>query len=1131
MTVGGSHSGLPQFCTDYSLVGTSLCGPHVTLSIAFAITVTVLLCAEQILNTIESLVHNTQYESVKNKVFQEMTGIGLLSFLTILIDAGSNGAAAVPADYLHDLHHADFVIFIMSSLYLAQISTHMFLSIHQFKTWKIGASAQIGELVSNFRESNENGFMWWFKSNDVRDQMEYKILLSLFCKKFNIRKTDFNFPAYLNESFRHYIMSLIEQSFFVRIVFGGLIALNIIRLNFSQEHSHHCNEECQATNLLIFFSCCGWALIISSIILVLISRMYEFRLLCCAGINNVSDYAKYLLDEEQADLNRAHRLFQRQTSITLNKNDLKTTLDALKHAKEETSDEADEATCFHRVKVFMLYLYVSVVQLMGKKVNRNRLGSKELVEIGIVEESSSDDSSDDSDIERGGNDINVNNSSNDLNTGPSKSSKKKRKKILNKIEEEHGIDAPGHNKLMKSMSFASLLSLKGAIKQTVGHHDHAHPDQSHSGDGSHHLDSMHDHIHSHHHQAEHPDGRSDHIHHDHHDRRNMSLMGNEHVVSHHSLQGRSFQPHISDLSNIFLFGWSSPYFYFVQAIMFLHGAYCSFYVTNFLILPSYVNEQYRAMWHIIMIIPIVLIIPLMRYIVKVSSVVKALSSIRQDTVAKVMEDDDAAEKSCQYLRLKLVDRLTTVTNNSTDDAEIKEVFTLLVEECDKEKKGYVNRSDFRYMLRKLHLHFTDARFKEVMDVIDSNFDNKLSAQELYDFTYPDHAAKEALQRRIREQAANMANSSLIVPSKRVSEKTRQSLGTSFKFLMTSFSSSAKIAITEDNGDSKLNDSSMSVPIVQSSSSAANIKKSQKPVLSTLPETNEKDLYDEKECAVDENTLLGDSRPLSKLGQSVKVGVSNSSSKLTEEQVKVLSAAATATAKLASPAPGSRKGVIAVKSSKAATPPSSSPVQGHNTSEMQLRIQNIKSKEIDGMEGINKQGSESLKIPLEGSRGSSPIDPAILPGKDLNAELIQTAVSDMTTPKQQTQKRVRLSDSSAFEASDTSTSSSLQRFNASNPSPQSIVHTHKSAHDELSSIPTAVDRQIAPDMLSTGSGNLFQSSLNSRKSNRSRASSDAASTGSDGAGSTSARVSFSVGASTEEEAVIELDDPEEDVQIF
>ena len=523
MAVGGGHSDLPQFCVDYYLIGTSLCGPYVALSVSFAITVVVLLFAEQILNTVESLVHNTQYESVKNKVFQEMTGIGMLSFLTILIDAGSNGATSIPAHYLHDLHHADLVIFIMSSLYLAQISTHMYLSIHQFKKWKIAASAQIGELVSNFRESNENALLWWFKTNVFREQMEYKILFSLFCKKFNIRKTDFNFPAYLNESFRHHIMSLIEQSFFVRIVFGVLIALNAIRLNFFHSvHHHHCSEECEATNLLLFFSCCGWALIVSSVILALISRMYEFRLLCCVGINSVSDYSKFLLDEEQSDLNRAHRLFQRQTSITLNKNDLKTTLDALKQAKEEEDGDTEESTWFHQIKVFVLYVYVGVVHILGRKVNRNRLGSKELVEIGIVEESSDEDDDsdgDDDEFDGGGNEGNVNTNpghAGDHDPEGSKSTKKIRsRKILNKVPDEHNSSAPGHNKLMKSMSFASLLSLKGAIKQTVGHADRGHAE--HQGDES--SQSHHEH------------------HHEHHGRRNISMVGGVgDVPAHHSLQ-------------------------------------------------------------------------------------------------------------------------------------------------------------------------------------------------------------------------------------------------------------------------------------------------------------------------------------------------------------------------------------------------------------------------------------------------------------------------------------------------------------------------------------------------------------------------------------------------------------------
>jgi hypothetical protein len=53
-----------------------------------------------------------------------------------------------------------------------------------------------------------------------------------------------------------------------------------------------------------------------------------------------------------------------------------------------------------------------------------------------------------------------------------------------------------------------------------------------------------------------------------------------------------------------------------------------------------VHESQRALWHVAIILPILLIIPLMRYIVKVSSVIKALSQIKQEVVAKVIEDDD-----------------------------------------------------------------------------------------------------------------------------------------------------------------------------------------------------------------------------------------------------------------------------------------------------------------------------------------------------------------------------------------------------------------------------------------------------------------------------------------------------------
>jgi hypothetical protein len=490
------------FCHAYELIGTALCGPTGPLTITFVCTVAILIVTEMLLKSVETLVRDTQFESVKNKVFQEMTGIGLLSFLTILINAGSNGTTAtIPSEYLHDLHHADFVMFIMSSLYLAQISTHMYLSSYQYKKWKIAGGTQVCDLIEHIKPNDySNKHWWWIGEHTVRDQMEYKILLSIFCRKFNIRKTDFNFAAYLNESFRGYILTLIEESFFVRIVFGALVGINILRVIFVQPTAswrEHCDDECQATKLLIFYTCCGWALIISCAALVLVSRMYEFRLICRAGVGHVADYRNFLLHEEQTDIRRHkknHALGARQDSLSLNKEDLKTTLQAIKEAREDDFDLRHESRLWDRIRLCFLYVYVSIVHRLGLRVNRSRLKSVDIAAMGLEDEQfSEDDSSSSSDSDEDNDDVESQSKSNtgDPETPAGRdtdavsvsdkilqinnSSRKKRaKKILSKSSEvpSQAGGLPGHhNHLIKQMSFATLLTLRGAIKHTVGHED------------------------------------------------------------------------------------------------------------------------------------------------------------------------------------------------------------------------------------------------------------------------------------------------------------------------------------------------------------------------------------------------------------------------------------------------------------------------------------------------------------------------------------------------------------------------------------------------------------------------------------------------------------------------------------
>jgi hypothetical protein len=485
----------PGFCHKFHLIGTTLCGNNSEITAVFIITVFILIVTELLLKGVETFVRDTQYESVKNKVFQEMTGIGLMSFLTILVNAPTEGT--IPG--LHYLHHADLVMFIMSSLYLLQISTHMYLSSFQYKQWKIAGGTQVCDVIDQLKSRSYSfKYWWWLGDSTARFQMEYKVLFSIFCRKFNIRRTDFNFAAYLNESFRGYILTLIEESFFVRLVFAFLVGLNAVRvkvISFPEHEWGHCDEHCKATRLLAFYAICGWVLLLSSAVLLYVSRLYEFRLICRAGVSKVSDYRDFLLREEEREIGRHKKdsslLGPRQDSLSLNKEDLKTTLQAIKEAKEDEADNDYDSTIHVQVRRFFAYMYVSCMHRLGLKVNRSRLKSIDMSAMGLDDEQSESDdegssSDSDDDVEsqsRSGPDDVENFKEDDPDhivevNAESRKHSESRKKRAKKILKATVADAAAgpqntHNKFMKQMSFATLLTLKGAIKHTVGHDDAA----------------------------------------------------------------------------------------------------------------------------------------------------------------------------------------------------------------------------------------------------------------------------------------------------------------------------------------------------------------------------------------------------------------------------------------------------------------------------------------------------------------------------------------------------------------------------------------------------------------------------------------------------------------------------------
>lgn len=455
-----------SICDSHSSVGGVLCGPYKILSIAFVFTIVVLLLTEHILTSIERFVSNTPYESVINKVYKEMTCVGCLTFLTVLINIGtSSNGRSIPEEWLHSIEQADFVAFVISVLYIFQVGFHMLMSIVHTKKWKAASALQVDVLLKSFDESEHGGLLRWIPFSKIRDQVEYKIFLCLFCKKFNIRKSEFNFSSYLTESFKRYIISLLDDTFIVRISFGVLIGLNAIRVEFAKApHSHHdspCGEECHAVRILWFFCLCGWVLVLVAFVLAFFTRLYQLRLLSCAGVMEAADYRVFLVSEEDIELakiDKRRKIGKRQSSVTLGKVDLKKTIEDLKAPADDLEMTNSNRWSFKRKKLIKSLSRSVDVARCFRRVTRYRAESDE-------EEEEEDEDDDAEGKHQEGGDVKEEDDEDGAKDGPSTRSKKKILVSTGRLDDSTSRVLQ-RKSMLKQMSFATLLNIKGASKQS-----------------------------------------------------------------------------------------------------------------------------------------------------------------------------------------------------------------------------------------------------------------------------------------------------------------------------------------------------------------------------------------------------------------------------------------------------------------------------------------------------------------------------------------------------------------------------------------------------------------------------------------------------------------------------------------
>ena len=199
-----------------------------------------------------------------------------------------------------------------------------------------------------------------------------------------------------------------------------------------------------------------------------------------------------------------------------------------------------------------------------------------------------------------------------------------------------------------------------------------------------------------------------------------------------------------DFSEVYFFSSPLAYFRAVEVSILLNSLYLSIWAVNFIAVAEGEAEN-PVMWQLLMLVPLVVCVPLVGEIVKTASLLSAIAELEVDVIGSVLENMED-EKA---LLLELRDKIARRLEHCNMQAEKKEIVNALFYEIDADRSGFISRYEFRDMLRALHLHYSDHKFKKLFNVIDKDRSGSISEQELTDVVFPEEAHEDDFKNRTK----------------------------------------------------------------------------------------------------------------------------------------------------------------------------------------------------------------------------------------------------------------------------------------------------------------------------------------------------------------------------------------------
>eukprot|EP01038_Epipyxis_sp_PR26KG_P010905 gene10905-14640_t len=223
-------------------------------------------------------------------------------------------------------------------------------------------------------------------------------------------------------------------------------------------------------------------------------------------------------------------------------------------------------------------------------------------------------------------------------------------------------------------------------------------------------------------------------------------------------------------------------------LILLNCLYASIWITNFIIIvrDAYLHQERTAiLYELGMIIPMIIVMPCVGYISRTCSLISAVTELNLEVVSEVLQSEEDSKLMVSELRAQLNIVIMGVGATSLDDK--KKVVKQLFDQFDVDGSGEIDKTEFRALLRKLKLTYTNQRFRKLFKIIDSDGggNGQLSLDELTDFLFPpeepnsrsiSRPASMQFDQKSLNQSPSITNSSLPFPYHHAKSDSSGNLG-------------------------------------------------------------------------------------------------------------------------------------------------------------------------------------------------------------------------------------------------------------------------------------------------------------------------------------------------------------------